>query len=476
MFLFYLKLQALRYLIEEATGAEETLLPVLPQLLTEYFRIMNEIGNDEVVAALQTIIDKFGDHIEPHSVALVTQLSNAFKNYVEVGDDDDDAAMAAAQCLECISTVLKGICERPDLYRHLEPNLVPLVMQVLGSDGEFIEYLEYALDILTFLTFFPDTISPQLWECFPLIYTAFDQYAFDYLNLMVIPVDNFIAKDPQYFLAAVNFDGAKYIDLVFSMVAKTLGEDRSSELECRKSLSLLMSVLLHCKGHIDAYLPLINDITLAKLGQQVKSENPLTRIVCFQVLGSALWYNPLLELQELEKRAVTQEVFSQWIQDSEKMEKWLPRKLSVLGLASVMLLPTSSLPHTISSSLPQLLAAAVQITERMREDAEGHDEEGEGEDCHIEEDVEEDDECEDEGFGEDEDVTDDAHVAYVQALSKLNRGGNDISKFLVGEDWDQDDDDDDEDYTSPIDEVDQLLFLSDALKVAFQREPEVRKE
>ena len=35
--------KALRYLIE-VDGAEITLLPVLPQILSEYFRIMNEIG------------------------------------------------------------------------------------------------------------------------------------------------------------------------------------------------------------------------------------------------------------------------------------------------------------------------------------------------------------------------------------------------------------------------------------------------
>ena len=85
-----------------------------------------------------------------------------------------------------------------------------------------------------------------------------------------------------------------------------------------------MSVLLNCKGHVDSYLPLINDISLAKLGQQVKNENPLSRIMCFQVLGAALWYNSLLELQELEKWQVTHQVFLQWTLDSEKMEKWLP--------------------------------------------------------------------------------------------------------------------------------------------------------
>jgi hypothetical protein len=61
----------------------------------------------------------------------------------------------------------------------------------------------------------------------------------------------------------------------------------------------------------------------------------------------------------------------------------------------------------------------------------------------------------------------------VQALSKLNQGGNETSKLLFGEDWEEDEDDDADEYTSPIDEIDELLFFSDTFKAAFQREPEL---
>eukprot|EP00566_Odontella_aurita_P002311 CAMPEP_0113571984 /NCGR_PEP_ID=MMETSP0015_2-20120614/25852_1 /TAXON_ID=2838 /ORGANISM="Odontella" /LENGTH=1096 /DNA_ID=CAMNT_0000474985 /DNA_START=725 /DNA_END=4015 /DNA_ORIENTATION=+ /assembly_acc=CAM_ASM_000160 len=473
--------KALRFLIE-VEGAETTLLPVLPHVLHEYFRIMTEIGNDEVVAALQVIIDRFGDHIEPHAVALVTQLATAFQNYCGAGEEDDDAALAAAQCLECVATVLKGICERPELYKSMEPQLVPLCLQILGNDGEYIEYLEYALDILTFLTYFPEEISPRLWEAFPLIYVAFDQWAFDYLNLMVPPLENFIGKSPTQFLqgTATTPDGTSvsYIDLVFSMVAKTVAEERSSEPECRKALSLYMSVLHNCRGLVDAYLPMMNDIALAKLGQQVNAEVPLTRIAVFQVIGSALYYNPQLELAELEKRGVTQQLFAQWMKDCEKMEKWLPRKITVLGLTSILLMPTSALPAAVSSSIPQLIASVVNMTEQMKEEAEkaGDDDDG---DNAIDDEAEEGGDGDDEdfeGFDENEDVTSEADEAYMDALNKLTGSGSDMARFLVGEDWDQDYDDDDEDYTSPLDEVNQLVFLSDTLKGAFQREPEVYQQ
>ncbi len=133
--------KALRFLIE-LDGAETTLAPVLPQILTEYFRIMNEIGNDEVVAALQVIIDKFGNAIEPHAVVLVQQLTTAFQSYCATSDEDDDTALAAAQCLECIATVLKGVAERPTMYSTMEPHLIPIILHILGNEGDFIEYLE----------------------------------------------------------------------------------------------------------------------------------------------------------------------------------------------------------------------------------------------------------------------------------------------------------------------------------------------
>jgi hypothetical protein len=471
--------KALRFLIE-ADGAEETLLPVLPQVLTEYFRIMNEIGNDEVVAALQVIIDKFGDHIEPHALALVTQLATAFDQYCNAGeDDDDDAAMAAAQCLECIATVLKGICEKPQMYKTLEPQLIPLTLKILGNDGDYIEYLECALDILTFLTYFPDEIAPELWQAFPLIYVAFDQWAYDYLNLMVPPLQSFIAKDPQSFLqgSAVLPDGTvSYVDLVFSIVAKTVTNDRSSESECRQALGLFLSILHSCPGLVDAYIPMVNDIVLGKLGQQVNAENASTRIAIYQVLGSALYYNAALELAELEKRGVTQQVFATWITDAEAhmKDKYLPRKLTVLGLSSLLKIPPTSMPSSISASIPSLIAQVVFMCIQLKEDAEitaREDADAErGEDVDAAFDAQGEDDAH-EGFGEDEDVTNEMDEAYKKALNGVSGWGDDMAQFLMG-DFDEDGDDGDDDFISPLDSVDELLFLSDTMTTAFALSPD----
>ena len=85
-----------------------------------------------------------------------------------------------------------------------------------------------------------------------------------------------------------------------------------------------MRILHNYSGLVDTYVPMMNDIVLAKLGQQVNADVPLTRISVFQVLGTALFYNLQMELAELERRGVTQQVIGHWIKDCEKMDRCLP--------------------------------------------------------------------------------------------------------------------------------------------------------
>ena len=61
---------------------------------------------------------------------------------------------------------------------------------------------------------------------------AFYQWAFDYLNLMVPLLENFIGKSPQKIFQRTTTTPERtvsYIDLAFSMVAKTVAEERSYE-------------------------------------------------------------------------------------------------------------------------------------------------------------------------------------------------------------------------------------------------------
>jgi hypothetical protein len=455
-------------------GADTVIAPFLPQILQEYFRIMNEIGNDEVISALQTIIDVFGDTIQPHAFALISQLATAFSSYCSAGEDDDDAVMAALQCLECISTVLKGICERPDIFNGLEPVLIPIVKEILGNNGEYIEFLESGLEILTFMTFFQDTLSPAVWETFPLIYVAFDLWAFDYLYFMIPVIENFIGKAPQTILNGVSTlstgEQVKNIELILTLVSKTVNEKRSNETEKAQALSLYMCILHNCKGGVDNYLSIMNDNVLGQLAVQAKAESVPLKAVIYKILGSALHYNPKLELDELERRGVTESLFSQWINDVDKLESWLSQKLTVLGISSILLLPAASLPPTISTRIQHMIAFLTHMMTKMNLESQhptdqANDFEGEGFNQYSGQ--ENDDEIH--GFGEDEDVNIVDDDPYMKALFSGGADNEDFARFLIGDDWANDYNDDD--YVSPIDEIDTLEFYVNTLKNAFAREP-----
>jgi hypothetical protein len=82
----------------------------------------------------------------------------------------------------------------------------------------------------------------------------------------------------------------------------------------------------------------------------------------------------------------------------------------------------------------------------------------------------------DQGFGEDEDVTNEVDEAYRRALHRTGEWTDDMAKFFLGDLLDDSGEDVDEDYTSPIDKVEELILLNDTLKHAFQREPEAYQQ
>ena len=155
------------------------------------------------------------------------------------------------------------------------------------------------------------------------------------------------------------------------------------------------------------------------------------------------------------------------------MDRWLPRKITILGLASMLTIPMSSLPPSIASSVPQLIDTVAKMALALKEEAE----KGETGACEgIEEDQEEENIGDlDQGFTEDEDVKNEVDDAYRKALNGVTDWEDDMAKFLLG-DWEEDAEDVDEDYTSPIDRVEELIFLNDTLKHAFQREPDAYQQ
>jgi hypothetical protein len=67
---------------------------------------MDEVENDAVLSALQAIVEQFGVEMKDYAVVMSGHLLRAFTQYSNAGNDDDEAAFSASQCLDTIGTYI----------------------------------------------------------------------------------------------------------------------------------------------------------------------------------------------------------------------------------------------------------------------------------------------------------------------------------------------------------------------------------
>ncbi|PNY16113.1 putative importin-7 [Trifolium pratense] len=178
---------ALRSFIEACKDLNE-IRPILPQLLDEFFKLMNEVENEDLVFTLETIVDKFGEEMAPYALGLCQNLAAAFwrcMNSAEADDEaDDPGALAAVGCLRAISTILESVSRLPHLFVQVEPTLLPIMQRMLTTDGQ--EVFEEVLEIVSYMTFFSPSISLEMWSLWPIMMEALADWAIDFFPSMVL--------------------------------------------------------------------------------------------------------------------------------------------------------------------------------------------------------------------------------------------------------------------------------------------------
>ncbi|ETV94333.1 hypothetical protein H310_11980 [Aphanomyces invadans] len=461
--------KALRHIVmyEHSNAVLDAMRPVLPQIMEQYFKLMDEIGNDEVVIALEHIIDQFAEEIGPYAVQLIEKLVDCFNQFAKEGDEDDDACMTAASCLDTVNTILYSIHNQPEYYPLFLDSLVPALTMILSSD-DYTEYLESALDVLVTLTFYSKSIAPSLWSLFPLLFTAYQSWAEDYTSNFVSVIDNYIGMDVASFLAGgivSTTDGSRvsYLEMVFQMAAGIFkrgddqddDDDRSADLigACK----LLYSLLHNCIRHdINVCVPMIVQITCLKLSRSLK-QKVVTAL--FGVIASALHYNPILTLTTMEGFHATEPLVKAWLSHLPHLKKYLDQKMFVLGITAVLKLPLAELPASLQ---PHLHALLVGVVDKLR-DIQTNEHDDDGSDNDERDDGLDEDEVEQlvdrGGYASDEDaeaLQDAETAAFLREMTR--RAGDDDDDegyfFNMG---------DEEEFTSELDNIDEFaVFLETA--------------
>ncbi|KAG5231929.1 hypothetical protein OIU78_015093 [Salix suchowensis] len=461
---------ALRSFVEACKDLSE-IRPILPQLLDEFFKLMNEVENEDLVFTLETIVDKFGEEMAPYALGLCQNLAAAFwrcMNTAEADDEaDDPGALAAVGCLRAISTILESVSRLPDLFVQIEPTLLPIMRRMLTTDGQ--EVFEEVLEIISSMTLFSPTISKEMWSLWPLMIEALAEWAIDFFPNILVPLENYISRGTTHFLACREPD---YQQSLWKMISSIMADRNLEDSDIEPAPKLIEVVFQNCKGQVDQWVEPYMRITVEQLRRTEKSH---LKCLLMQVVADALYYNPALTLSILQKLGVATEIFNLWFQMLQQVKRSGVRtnfrrghdkKVCCLGLTSLLALPVDQLPgEALERIFRATLDFLVQYKDQLAEAAE-------------EEAVDLDDmdgfQTDDDGDGSDKEMGVDAEDGDEADSIKLHNLAAQAKSFRhVDEDDDDSDDDysDDDELQSPIDEVDPFIFFVDTIKAMQALDP-----
>ncbi|CAE6023879.1 unnamed protein product [Arabidopsis arenosa] len=460
---------ALRSFVEACKDLNE-IRPILPQLLDEFFKLMNEVENEDLVFTLETIVDKFGEEMAPFAFGLCQNLAAAFwrcLNTSEANDDSDDmGALAAVGCLRAISTILESVSSLPQLFVEIEPTILPIMQKMLTTDGQ--EVFEEVLEIASYMTFYSPSISLDIWSLWPLMVEALVDWAIDFFPNILVPMDNFISRGTAHFLTCKEPD---YQQSLYNVLSTLMTDRNIEDSEIESAPKLIEVVFQNCKGQVDQWVEPYLRLTVDRLQ---RAETSYVKSLLIQVVANMLYYNPGLTLGVLHNTGLASKVFDLWFQMlQQKRKSGLPanfkrehdKKVCCLGLTSLLALPGGQLPdealqRVFRATLDLLVAYKNQLAEAAKETEVDYEDEMNG--LQSDDDDDDDDGSDGEMGMDDIEDGDEAQSAKMQKLAAQAKA------FHYDDDDDDDSDDDfsDEDeFQSPIDEVDAFVFFVDAIRV-----------
>ncbi|KAE8723860.1 Importin beta-like SAD2 [Hibiscus syriacus] len=451
---------ALRSFVEACKDLND-IRPILPQLLDEIFKLMNEVENEDLVFTLETIVDKFGEEMAPYALGLCQNLAAAFwrcMNTAEADDEADDAgALAAVGCLRAISTILESVSRLPHLFVQVEPTLLPIMQRMLTTDGQgkvitlnfflysFAEVFEEVLEIVSYMTFFSPTISLNMWSLWPLMIEALADWAIDFFPNILVPLDNYVSRGTAHFLSCKELD---YQQSLWNMISSIMADKNLEDNDIEPAPKLIEVVFQNCRGQVDHWVEPYLRITLDRLQRTEKS-----RLKCLLVQVFNLWFQLLQQVRKSGVRA--------------NFKREHDKKVCCLGLTSLLALPGEqiageALGRVFRAALDLLVAYKDQVAEAAKEEEAEDDDDMDG----FQTDDDNDDGS-DREMGVDAEDDDEADSRRLQKLAAQAKA------FRANDDDDDSDDDftDDEEMQSPIDDVDPFIFFVDIVKALQASDP-----
>ncbi|XP_042213506.1 importin-7-like isoform X2 [Homarus americanus] len=441
---------ALSAFLASQNKAEKIVEPNIRPIVQELLKVIKETENDDLTNVMCKIVTTYTDQLTPIAVEMCTQLAATFQQVVDAEDGADEKAITAMGLLSTIETLINCMEENPKIMEQIEPITLQVVGLILTKN--VMEFYEEALALIYSLT--STRISPDLWQCFEMMYQMFRNDGFDYFTEMMPALHNYITVDPEAFLS-----NEAHLVAVYEMCKTILTQDCSEDDECHAA-KLLEVVVLQCQGRINQCLGSIIQLVVERLLREVKTTE--LRTMLLQVVIATLYTAPDPLLQVLESTTLpnttttlTSHFIKQWIHDTDCFLGLHDRKICVLGMCTLLQLGPERL-GVLQECHKEILPAMLLLFQGLKR---AYAAKASEEDDDDDDDDDDDGDLEHEVLESDEDELDDVGDEYLEKLEeKVNRASA-AAPFTVNA-CIQDDDDDDDDEEGLDEEMDETALES----------------
>lgn len=484
----------------ERPAAHEIIRPILHEVVGEYFRLMEEVDSSAILTVIQTIVQQFGDDLHGIAPAMVTKIVEQFREFsAEAGEDNDEAAFSATECLETVGAIMTAVCDdHPEVLLQLEVPIVPLLYEILTSETQAFEYIENVASLLGFLTYYPEVISQQVYSLAGPLMSCLEVWAFDYMLELATPILNYISKDINMFLSS-SYLGVNHLDRLLPLCEKAIVHDNLIGGREAKAASVMLTCLLTTCENQELPQPVVAkilEIILTRIGQDelenhscekrvTKDQSTSFRTKLLEAAMACIIYSPEFALQLLKANEPACKLFFNMLfLNLPNMSDLGSQKLIVMCFSCIMsCMPASNLPPVLQGNLLAMLQQMVREIKLIKEEEAKEDEYEDEDDEMGDEDDDEDDDADmdtikklgkldvpDGGFDEDEDcvnVEDESYRDYLNSLTSMG----DKAKHMIyqnGELMDGYEDDEDEalEYTGGFENVNIVKYFIKAMQTA----------
>lgn len=136
----------------------------IPQILTIYINLMNEIDLEEILISLEFIVQIFNEKIKDFVVDLTKILVDRFQKMCKVDDENlnTNSPIVKEGIIKTLISIISIFVKYKDLFTQIYKEIREIILFGFRDDG--IENFEDSLDLILSICKEGDKIFPGIWE------------------------------------------------------------------------------------------------------------------------------------------------------------------------------------------------------------------------------------------------------------------------------------------------------------------------